>query len=349
MLEVSDQQGMDDLDAEAVLGEWLVKGEMIVVDTPFQARLNIALNRARNRPELYAQLLTARVLVTLFSETEEARTAQLGEALRITETIDNSAVRLSVLNAVMQNVAQPANVLHTLTLADEMLHLANKVKALDRLVDAGTWRASLLLELGRGSEYSAEITRCAERAKRLHPSFSYRVRALESGRAFINGDLSEAESLARSAFTTGLPTYGAFACATLVLQLQRIALQRDEAGRIPLLEETLSILEEIAPLAQGYFPARVMLARARLERGAPSDYRDLLSVFLEQQTLPLGLPARVRVAVLADFAECACEMNDVSVVQELSEKLQPFTACTFPSVPVLATADPSVTSWECLH
>jgi hypothetical protein len=139
----------------------------------------------------------------------------------------------------------------------------------------------------------------------------------------MTGDLCEAESLARSAFTTGLPTYGAFACAMLVLQLLRIALQKDEAGKTSLLEEVLAILQQIAPLTQGYFPARVMLARARFELGAPDDYRALLKLFLESQTFPLGLPARLRMAVLTDLAECACEMNDTRAAQALTKRLQP--------------------------
>ncbi len=70
-------------------------------------------------------------------------------------------------------------------------------------------------------------------------------------------------------------------------------------------------------------PARVMLARAKFEFGAPDDYRALLRLFLESQTLPLGLPTGLRMAVLADFAECVCEMKDTHAAGALTARLQP--------------------------
>jgi hypothetical protein len=325
LFELCELHDFRDLFCQAVLGYQALRQDLATLDGPHHLRVAKALEFAGNDGALHARLLAARVAASFFISPVEQRVAWMREALELSERAADPKARLAVLECADNAYVYVASAGGMLELADEMLDLAGRSRSMHRLVEASRWRAASLLELGRGQEFRTETLRVREQAHRLGlPHISYWLDVFDGTRAFLQGSLDEAETLARAALPKGEPMFGASAHGTFAAQLVPIALEKQGDARRAALAEILTETRNVLAVAPGYVPMIVVVAFIEMEQGHENAARNLLRMAHEPGFTPLGPGDRHFLCVLSTLSDMVCYLGDRQAAASLRDTLARF-------------------------
>lgn len=326
LYELSRRNDFHDLEAAALLGHYETRLELTISEQAFHVRLRETLSRVKQRDDWYCKLLAVRVAVAYTSEPAATRRLWLEEALSLSLVTRDPATRLTVLHATSRAYIDLGDVQRLLAFADELIELGTALEVYEILVDAGEWRASCLLELGWGKEFSNEVSRCGARAARIgHPQFLYSSKLLESARAGLQGDRSGAESLARAAWSIGAPLQGMAAECWFAIQLFALALEAEGDTRVALLRESLEHTEAVATCVPGFDALLVQAACLHCELGARERASVMLAQLEDEGTFPVSPVDRFFLPSLAQLTLMARALERRSALRVLQRALLPYS------------------------
>jgi tetratricopeptide (TPR) repeat protein len=262
-------------------------------------------------------------MVTALTASAGERVARLEQALAIARSAGDAQTLLEVTRGALYCYTRLRDGTTFLDLADEMLDAARQVHSAEGELDAGQLRAHALLELGRGEEFERQITVCAQQATVMQaPQLICRATGHQSCRAFMRGDLREAEHLTRKWYGASgnlmdVAVIGCHAC-----ELTEVALQRRSKARLQVLSEALIFFDKLLALAPAYFIATAARARVRLHAGERDPAIQLLKQAALSENWPIDPLDRNHIALLAFLADLATHLHDVALAPRLIQELE---------------------------
>ena len=314
--------GMNDVFERALLGWFSAIREHAAVDPDFRAGLQEALGHAGLHSASRAQLLAAQALSTMFAEEAGRRQRWVLEALEIARELGEPELRFKVLRAAKWTHLHAIDVRHSLELAHELDELSTELARPLALMDVIDWRASCLLEMGRGEEFIEETQRCQRAAERYrYPGLVWQAQRMRASCAFIRGALDESVDLARAASLFGERAAGPVVAKGLLgTHLSLVALEKTGPEAAALFRETRAIAESFLAVAPKFVPWRSLSALCHLELGdrdtARKQFRAILDGGLDQ--LPHD---RNWAPLLAQLARLAAELEEREAVPMLMSDL----------------------------
>ena len=286
-------------------------------------------------PDLRAKVM-ARLAGALRDHPSRERRASLSaQAVGIARSLADPAARAYVLAGRYGAVLWPENPEDRLTVADEIVALAEQVSDDERAIEGRIYRVIAHMELGRMIDAEAELEIAAERAAVLRqPAQLWMTAAIRAVVALLHGRFTDAEPLIETALRLGERAQRRDAVLSHRLQL---FLLRRESG-------DLAEVEELIERAVADFPTRPVfrcaLSCVHAELGHRDRARDLL-----HQLAPDDFAAIQRdnefLFSLGFLADTAHELHDLHAATVLYDLLAPFAHLNAANADELATGSVS--------
>jgi DNA-binding SARP family transcriptional activator len=277
--------------------------------------------------ELRAKLL-ARLSGALRDEPSRDRRDRLSrEAVELARRTGNPAALAYALEGRLAAIVAPDNVAERLTLANEMLEVAERIGASERLVAAHFHRFIALLEICDLSGAQADLAAATRVAELLRqPAQLWQLTAAQAMLALAAGRFDEAEKLLHQATALGERSIGVFAIPALQLHLYAL---RTAQGRAAELESTLRETVEQFP-ARPFIRCALVLLYAGLGRTeeARRDFDQLARDGFA--AIPFDIEWLYAVSLLAET--CAL-LRDAAAAAQLYALLLPYATFNAVDVP----------------
>ena len=227
--------------------------------------------------------LLARLAGALRDEpSPEVRAALSAESVAMARRLDDPATLAYALDGRFAAILGPGNPEERLTIANEIVRLADSVDDRERAVQGRHYRLIALMELGDLQSVDAEVAAMALLADELRqPAQLWYVAATRANLALLTGRLDDAETLISRALELG--RHAMNQDATLSSRLQLFLLRREQ-GRLDEIEETIRRSVQEYPARPIFRCALVLLlcdlgredeARTALEHLAVGAFTDI--------------------------------------------------------------------------
>ena len=227
--------------------------------------------------------LLARLAGALRDEpSPEVRAALSAESVAMARRLDDPATLAYALDGRFAAILGPGNPEERLTIANEIVRLADSVDDRERAVQGRHYRLIALMELGDLQSVDAEVAAMALLADELRqPAQLWYVAATRANLALLTGRLDDAETLISRALELG--RHAMNEDATLSSRLQLFLLRREQ-GRLDEIEETIRRSVQEYPARPVFRCALVLLlcdlgredeARTALEHLAVGAFTDI--------------------------------------------------------------------------
>ncbi|MBI3802016.1 MAG: AAA family ATPase [Deltaproteobacteria bacterium] len=202
-----------------------------VVDTPAISLLEESLRALGEEKGALRARVLARLGVELwFSGSQERRAALSQEAVALARQVGDPKTLAYTLHARHLILWEPATLAQRLTIASEILRLAEESGDRELTMEGHSWRIKDLSEFGDIPALDAEIAAYARLAEELRqPTYQHRVATWKGMRALLEGQFQEGEQLAQQAFALGQKAQRS-QDATLVFGIQIFVLRREQGG-----------------------------------------------------------------------------------------------------------------------
>jgi hypothetical protein len=251
---------------------------------------------------------------------QEASTA----ALELARAVDQPALLATALSARHVTRWGPDHTAERLTLATEMLAVAQRAGDPELALQARNWRVVDLLELGDGPGVRAELDAYAALAAEVRlPAFTWYVPMWRATLAFLEGRMEEGFALSRRAREAGLRAGDANA---RVFAAEHDLMRLEIQDRLAELEPLATVDPEVAARARTG-PARrsyeLTFAWIAAEQGNPGEARRRLYAALDGGLA--ALPDDVnRLPSLCSAARACIRLGDTELARELRAALEPY-------------------------
>lgn len=321
--ELTRAHGHYDLFCRAILLWLQLRRDTAAIDPTFHARIAEALHHVQTKDDVFAQLQVARAMSGMFTASTSERSAWIAEALALTRATSDLSARMEVLRGAQRSHIRFGDGITELGVAEEMLQLALTLRSLECEVEARQFRASALLELGRGADYAHEVATCRERAAAVNtPQFVWMAGILHVGQLFLTGSLTECEHTARKIGKIGeeLMSVGGF--LSTVTQLFQIGLEADSSDTRRILTEVVVGMEQVLAVAPNLHVLNVVLARAQAHCGHSDPAKEYLARLTDPHFVAPDPLDRNCLTALVCAADLACAQNDVAAATVVSPLLR---------------------------
>jgi len=307
----------------ALLMWFQLRRESVAVDSTFHAHIAEALANVTDKDATYAQLLVARGMAMALLKPASERTAWVQEALELTRGTPNARARLDVLRGALRCYTRLADGSSRLTLAEEMLELAQHLRSPENELEARQWKVQFLLELGRGEEFAQQVSDYAQRAAIVRtPDGSWTANMHRVGQLFLSGDLLESERLAREASAVGEKLIGVSAAVHLVAQLFQVGLELSGPAAERVLRDAQTGAERILAIAPNYHVMHTLRARAALGRGQPRAAQHYLASVVDPSYTPPDPLDGTALVALVNIASMAAELGNAAAAARVLQLLE---------------------------
>lgn len=290
-----------------------------VVDEHLIALLEHALELTAGDRTLVRVALLGRLCGALYYSSQRERMVELAaEATAIADELRAPEAGALAASARRRAVWDPSHLEQRLSDATELLTLGREAGDLELTLQGHAWLVVDLLEHGEADAVEAQIEAFVAGAERLRqPLYHWNAEIWRAMRAFLGGDLDEAERRATQALSLGAHSETITAQQYHALQLLVI---RREQGRMAELEAPLRQLVQDNPHRPAW---RAALAALLCETGQSVEARGELEILAEQgfQDIPQDADWMTTVTLLADV--CA-DLNDPERAERLYAMLAPY-------------------------
>jgi tetratricopeptide (TPR) repeat protein len=295
-----------------VAAVWVAVGE---VDDELVGLLGRALDELGDAHlALRARLLARMATELYFSDRVEERGRLSEAAVALARDVGEPGPLLAALNSRHWALWNPDDAVERLTIADEMVAVAEAAADREMVLTGRTWRIVDLIELGRLDEADREIELHAAQAAELRQaSYVWRSQCFKAMRALLEGDYALGEVLAVEALATGQRAQGDTAIQQFGTQL--VVLRRDQ-GRLGELEDLIAGLADRYRTIPGW---RAGLAYIYGQLGRLDDARREFGVLAADDfaTLPRDGQWLPSIALLADVAAALDDRRRAAVLYDL--------------------------------
>jgi DNA-binding SARP family transcriptional activator len=313
-----------DLLARAVLGIGGAGVTILGADRELVSRLQEALDAiGEDQPALRVRLL-ARLAIELAYEPDRSRRERVSqEALVRAHELGEPAALAAALSARHVTMWGPDGCEERLSLAGEMLELAQRAGDRELALQARNWRVVDLLELGDGQAVRDEIAAYAELSAQVRvPAFAWYVPLWRATLALLAGRIADGLALSRRARELGRHAGDANAEVFFAEQyLLRMVVQ----GRMRDVDPSVEGIEvpERAERGPAWRAYRFTFAWWHAERGEREQARQDFEAAIADGFS--SLPRDVNwLAALASAAEACVLLEDVERARELRALLDPY-------------------------
>jgi predicted ATPase len=345
--------GAADMLARAALGLGNVRAETGVVDDALVGLLDAALTALSGDDSVLRVRVLARLAMALYfsPSAAERRNALSSEALAMAQRIgDRSALAFALLarHFVLWGLG---SVEERLTLATEVVRLAQEAGDLRIALEGQAWRILALFELGDITTVDQEIESYARQSAKIRlPRNQWYLTLVRSARAFLAGQFVEGERLATEA--ASVPgEQGEQANALMFFGAQLFTLRREQ-GRLGELEPALTgFATQFAALPIW----RCSVAVFHCEQGNYEAARREFDALAARDFAAL-LPDANRPPALALLAEACNMLGDAQRAALLYQLLLPYAArnivvatsaiCYGPAARYLGLLATTLARWE---
>ena len=277
--ELARATGASDLLAQAALGYggrfvWGVAG----IDEQVVPLLEDALRGLGDEESPLRAKVLARLAGALRDQDEPERREELSaQAVELARRCDDQSALAYALDGRYSAIWRPGNSEERLSIADEILRLAEEVGDRERAVQARFYRAFALLELGRVAAMHAELE-VMERvvAELRQPAQRWYVAILGTILALLRGDFDEARAAAPQTFELAKTMHARLPHGSYVGQM---FLLHREQGRVDELVDMAEQLTEAMPTMDAF---RCILASVYTLLGREAEARALLKSLAER-------------------------------------------------------------------
>ena len=240
-----------------------------VVDNELIGMLERALELSTGELTLDRVRLLGRLCGALYYSEQRGRMQELSEeANTIAERLGAPEALAYARAARRRALWEPTRLTERLKTATEMLSFARSAANLELVLQAHAWLVLDLLESGDRAAVDAQVEAFTAGAERLRqPLYLWQVAVWRAMRALLEGQLQQAEQLAREALAGGAPGEGVAAAQYYAIQLMAI---RREQGRMGELQQSARQLAESNPARPAW---RAALATTMWESGQIDDAR----------------------------------------------------------------------------
>jgi DNA-binding CsgD family transcriptional regulator len=231
---------------------------------------------------LRARVLGSSVAVLVWSGQRQQAAKRAQQAVDMARRVGEPCSLAAVLRSQLSQPWQPEEVEQRLTLAAEMLQLAQEANDDELICNARYWHMHSLLEMGDAQAWDVDIdiyARCAEELQQ--PLFMRTTKGFQAMRALMQGHFAESEVLAQQALAIGQRLQAKDVTGAFGLQMFTI---RREQGRLQELEPVVKYFVQQHGVASTWRPGLALIycelgrrreARREFEHLAQHDFADL--------------------------------------------------------------------------